>query len=195
MSASDLDRWNEKYAAKGVPGHLVPDPWLVALVGGLPPGRALELACGLGHNATWLAQQGWQVDAVDVSPVGLSLAQKLANENHVSVNWIAADLDEFSPEIDAYDLVLVFRFLDRVRLPGIIQQALKPGGRLFYETFTTAHLSRSDSHMKNPDFALSPGELPTLFPACAVCDYSECSLPDRDVARLMARKDRHYAAR
>lgn len=195
MSASDLDRWNEKYAAKGGPAQLAPDAWLIEQVTGLPPGRALELACGLGHNAIWLAQQGWQVDAVDVSPVGLSLAQQQANENHVSVNWIAADLDEFSPEIGAYDLVLVFRFLERARLPGIIERALKPGGRLLYETFTTAHLARSDSHMKNPDFALSPGELPTLFSACAVCEYSECSLPDRDVARLLARKDWHYAAR
>jgi tellurite methyltransferase len=191
VSESDLQRWNEKYAAKAVPGHLVPDTWLVEQAASLPPGRALELACGLGHNAIWLAQQGWQVDAVDISPVGLSLAQNLARENNASVNWIAADLDEVSPEIDAYDLLLVFRFLDRARLPGIIQQALKPGGRLLYETFTTAHLARPDSHMKNPAFALAPGELPRLFPACEICEFAECSLPDRDVARLVACKWQH----
>lgn len=191
MSASDLERWNEKYAAKGVPGHLAPDAWLIEQVAGLTPGRALELACGLGHNATWLAKQSWRVDAVDVSPVGLALARKLALENGASVNWIAADLDEFSPEIEAYDLVLVFRFLDRVRLPSIIQQALKPGARLLYETYTTAHLARPDSHMKNSAFALGPEELPMLFPACEICEFKECSLPDRDVARLVAHKWQH----
>jgi SAM-dependent methyltransferase len=191
VSASDLQRWNEKYTAKGIPTQLVSDAWLVEQVGGLPPGRGLELACGLGHNAIWLAQQGWQVDALDVSPVGLSLAQNLARANHASVHWIAADLDEFFPETDAYDLVFVFRFLDRARLPGIIQQALKPGGRLLYETFTTTHLARPDSHMKNPAFALAPGELPRLFPACEICEFAECTLPDRDVARLVARKMQH----
>jgi tellurite methyltransferase len=191
VSASDLDRWNEKYAAKGVPTQLAPDAWLVKQIADFPAGRGLELACGVGHNAIWLAQQGWQVDAVDVSPVGLLLAQELAKENHASVNWIAADLDQFSPEIDTYDLVLVFRFLDRTRLPGIIQQALKPGGRLLYETFTTAHLARPDSHMKNPAFALAAGELPSLFPACETCEFEECSLLDRDVARFVARKLQH----
>jgi SAM-dependent methyltransferase len=188
VSADDLQRWNEKYSAKSVPGQLAPDEWLLEQVADLGPGRALELAAGLGHNAIWLAQQGWQVDAVDVSPVGLALARQFAQANKTAVNWIAADLDTFSPEVAAYDLVIVFRFLDRARLPALIEQALKPGGRLVYETFTVAHLARPGSHLKNPDFALVAGELPKLFTACTVKHYAECSLADRDVARLVARK-------
>ena len=87
-----------------------------------------------------------------------------------------------------YDLVVVFRFLDRLRVPLIVEQALRPGGRLIYETFTTAHLARPESHMKNPAFALEPGEMPRLFPHFEVISYAECSLPDRDVARLVAVK-------
>src|SRR5690242_6587484 len=55
VSCSDRDRWDAKYAAKPVPERLAPDAWLIEQVGRLRPGRALELACGLGHNAIWLA--------------------------------------------------------------------------------------------------------------------------------------------
>src|SRR5579863_1855883 len=127
MSLSDRDRWDTKYAAKLVPNTLSPDDWLIKEVAELSPGRALDLACGLGHNAIALAKQGWQVDAVDISPVGLALAADLAKRYAVNVRWIATDLDEFSPATEEYDLVVVFRFLDRRRLPGIIQQALRPG--------------------------------------------------------------------
>jgi SAM-dependent methyltransferase len=186
MSVSDRERWDAKYADKPAPDRLSPDDWLIEQVAVLQPGQALELACGFGHNAVWLAQQGWSVDAVDISPVGLAEAEALARRCDTRVNWIAADLDEFTPESTAYELVLVFRFLDRARLPGIIQQALRPGGRLVYETFTTSHLARPDSHIRNPDFALAPGELPRLLPQLDVVSYDESSLADRDVARLVA---------
>jgi 2-polyprenyl-3-methyl-5-hydroxy-6-metoxy-1,4-benzoquinol methylase len=188
MSDADRDRWNAKYAAAGRPMQLVPDSWLVEQTGDLIPGRALELACGLGHNAIWLARQGWLVDAVDVSSVGLDRAKELASVAGVEVNWIAADLDEYVPAAAIYDVVVMFRFLDRARLPGVIEKALRPRGRLVYETFTTAHLLRPDSHMRNPVFALSPGELPRLFPNFELLSYQECSLADRAVARFVGRK-------
>ncbi len=188
MSTSDRERWNAKYADRPAPERLSPDDWLIEQTAGLPPGRALELAFGLGHNAIWLALHGWQVDAVDISPTGLARAEELATCLGARVNWIAADLDEYIPESDAYGLVLVFRFVDRGRLPRIIRGALQPGGRLIYETFTMPHLSRPDSHMKNPAFALESGELPRLFSQLDSVFYSECSLADRDVARLVAAK-------
>lgn len=188
MSVEDRVRWDNKYAAKALPEVLAPDAWLVEQVAPLPCGRALELACGLGHNAIWLAQQGWQVDAVDVSEVGLRLASQLAQREHANVDWATADLDKFEPRQCAYDLVLVFRFLDRTRLPQIAVEALRPAGKLIYETFTLKHLSRPDSHLKNPAFALKPGELPRLFPTMTVLSHAECELPDRSVARLVAMK-------
>lgn len=188
MSTSDRDRWDAKYAAKPAPEGVGPDDWLIEQASGLPPGRALELACGVGHNAIWLAQQGWQVDAVDISPVGLARAEELARHCGVRVNWIPADLDEFCPPMATYDLVIVFRFLERNRLPHMIPPALRPKGRLMYETFTAAHVIRPESRMKDPAFALVPGELPRLFSQLEVVSYAECSLADRDVARLVARK-------
>src|SRR5690242_12826071 len=121
MSLEDRQRWDAKYAAKSLPDRLTPDDWLIEQASAFRPGRALELACGTGHNAIWLAQQGWQVDAVDVSPTGLELASRFADCHGARVNWIAADLDSFTAEPTAYDLVLVFRFLDRLRLPQLIE--------------------------------------------------------------------------
>jgi SAM-dependent methyltransferase len=189
MSVTDLERWNAKYAAQSVPPMVSPDEWLVQHVALRTAGEALELACGLGRNAIWLSQQGWRVDAVDVSPVGLRLAEQLAS--HVecqTVSWIAADLDEFTPQIETYDLVLVFRFLDRSRLPGLIVRALRPGGLLVYETFSRAQMARHDNHLRSADFTLAPGELPRLFPELTIVAYEEVELADRSVGRLVARK-------
>ena len=188
MSSSDRERWEAKYAEKAVPEQLTPDDWLVEQLTGVPGGRALELACGFGHNAIWLAAHAWQVDAVDISPTGLARAEALARCCGARVNWIAADLDEFVPEHAAYDLVIVFRFLDRLRLPRIVEQALRPGGRLIYETFAASHLTRPDAHIRNPAFALVTGELLQLFPRLEVVSHAECTLADRDVARLVAVK-------
>jgi tellurite methyltransferase len=195
MSNADRERWDAKYAAKPVSEQIDPDDWLTQAASGLKPGGALELACGAGHNSVWLASRGWQVDAVDISPVGLAQAQAIARTCGVDVNWIAADLEEFTPAPEAYDLVVVFRFLDRICLPVMVEQALRPGGRLIYETFTMAHTQRSDRHMKNQAFALERGELPRLFPRLEVVSYTECALPDRDVARFVGvRRDHAFSS-
>ena len=189
MSLSDLERWNAKYAVKTAPSEVLPDEWLTRHAAALAPGAALELACGLGHNAIWLAQHGWKVDAVDVSPVGLKLAEDLAhNAGCPTISWIAADLDTFEPCRERYDLTFVFRFLDRQHLPQLITSSLRPGGMLIYETFSRAQMSRPDNHLKSADFTLAPGELTALFPDFVVIESEEVNLPDRSVARLIARK-------
>lgn len=188
MAESDREKWDEKYARKPVPDTLQPDRLLTEHAAEFEPGRALDLACGLGRNAIWLSRQGWVVDAVDVSVVGLKLARQLAERLATpSVHWIAADLDEFVPEPAAYDLILVFRFLDRDRLPHLIQRALRPGGLLIYETFLRSELDRPSGHVRNPAFTLEPGELPRLYPELIVEEYHETDSADGAVAQLVAR--------
>ena len=188
MSDSDRTRWDEKYARKSVPAALVPDEWLIQCAAEISPGSALDLACGLGHNAIWLAQQGWTVDAIDVSPAGLELAQQLAECQRVHVNWIAADLDDYMPQSGLYDLVTVFRYLDRKRVPPIVSIALAPGGHLVYETFSSRQFERADNHLKNPAFALQPGELPLLFENLEPITHQEVELDDGAMAQFFARK-------
>ncbi len=188
MTASDREKWDAKYAQATLSAGLVPDDWLVACCRNLPPGRALDVACGLGHNAVWLATQGWCVDAVDVSPRGIALATALAERQGAKVNWICADLDEWLPQPGAYALVCVFRYLDRNRLPGLLTGALTPGGHLCYETFTTGQFSRADNPLRDRRFALQPGELATLYADLGILSCGEIELSDRAVGRLLARK-------
>lgn len=196
MSMRDRDRWNERHA-KSEPLWIVePDEWLVEslqLIETAPSEtksrrRALDIACGLGHNAIWLAQQGWRVDAVDISANGLKLARQCAAANGVDVCWIEADLDDWTPSANEYDLAVVFRFIDRETVPRIVRTALRADGWLVYETFSAAQCGRSDNHIRNPAFTLAPGELSTLFPDFDVVAHREDALHDRTVERLLGRR-------
>jgi 2-polyprenyl-3-methyl-5-hydroxy-6-metoxy-1,4-benzoquinol methylase len=193
MSASDRDRWNTKHAKSKPQSAVQPDEWLVEALRLIeeasgesqPCTRTLDIACGLGHNTIWLAQQGCQSDAVDISANGLELARQCATANKVEVGWIEADLDDWTPSPGEYDLVVVFRFLDRETVPPIVRATLRPGGWLIYETFAAAQIERPDSHISNPKFTLSPSELVTLFPDFEVVANREDVLPDRTVQRFL----------
>jgi tellurite methyltransferase len=193
MSLADRDRWNRKYAAlpsrDGAPvrsenasaGPSPIDPWLASRVsrpkvpssGRIP--RALELACGLGQTAIYLAQCGYHVDAVDISPVALAEAAQAAVKAGVSVRWIEGDLDDWCPEPGAYDLIVVQRFLDRTRLPQIIRRALTAGGELLYTTFSVESLGGPD----NPAFRLERGELQRLYATLEPLEESISPPPER----------------
>ena len=83
----------------------------------LPGGRALDVACGLGRTAIHLAVNGYAVDAVDISDVALAKAGERALAAGVDVNWIRSDLERPDIARDAYDVVVVSRFLDRALIP------------------------------------------------------------------------------
>lgn len=193
MADADLQRWEKKYAGQTAADSVSPDPWLVRCCSQVPqptgPGqrRALELACGTGANAVWLAQQGWFVDAVDISPRALELTLQLAESSSVSVNTITADLDDWTPDSRVYDLISVFRFLDRRSLPRIVSAGLKPGGWLVFETFSQQHLRRDDNHLRNPEFTLHADEPRAMFPDLDVIEGGIEVLADRTVGRYFAR--------
>jgi SAM-dependent methyltransferase len=100
--------WDERYAGSELVWSAEPNRFLVAEADALAPGRALDLACGEGRNAVWLAGRGWDVTGVDFSAVGLRKAERLAASRGVHVDWVLADLLEYTPAPLAYDLVLVF---------------------------------------------------------------------------------------
>jgi SAM-dependent methyltransferase len=173
----DRIKWDDRYRTATAAVELTVDPWFIEQVQGLQPGRALDVACGLGHDAVWLAKQGWEVTAVDISPVGLSHAAELAQSLGVTVDWIVGDLDEYVPPSASYELITVCRFLDRDRLPARLERALCPGGRLLYRTFCAGS---NDTGHRNPRFVLQPGELPRLFSGLSPLLYDEVrSGPDQ----------------
>lgn len=99
--------WDRRYAEREFVWTVEPNRFLVHEAEGLQPGRALDLACGEGRNAVWLAEHGWQVTGVDFAAVGLDKARRLASARGVDGEWIAADLLEYRPEPRSFDLVLV----------------------------------------------------------------------------------------
>jgi 2-polyprenyl-3-methyl-5-hydroxy-6-metoxy-1,4-benzoquinol methylase len=177
MTAVDRERWDAKYADREVPAAVEPPEWLVRHAMNLPPGRALDIACGLGHAAIWLAQRGWDVTAIDISSTGLDLACRFADQIGVHVNFQQADLDDIDLGCDQYDLITVFRFLDRSTLPQRITNALRPGGTLIYETFLADAGNSAAGRPMNPAFLLASGELPKLFPSLRLVEYAENSSP------------------
>jgi len=103
----DSNVWDERYAGDDLVWSAQPNRFLVAEVETLPPGRALDLACGEGRNAVWLAERGWDVTGVDFSNVGLDKARGLADARGVSVHWELADVTEYLPAPESFGLVIV----------------------------------------------------------------------------------------
>lgn len=178
MSDDDRQRWNARYAQR--PPDFSPSADLVALVDHLRPQRrrpmppfALELACGYGGNALWLAALGYAVRAVDVSDAAIAALQaevqrRRSDGQHLVLTTTLADLDQFELQPQSLDLIVVVKFLDR-RLFTPAIAALKPGGLLYWETFT---LAARGPHMR-PEFCLQEGELQQQCATLDILHYTE----------------------
>lgn len=161
-------RWDTRYrealnkptASPDRPTLRPPSELLHRWVRRLAPGRALDLACGSGRNALLLARSGWSVLGVDYAPAALHIARREADRQALKIELAAVDLDTWPIPAARFDLVCVFRFLDRSLCPSIAA-AVRPGGVLIYETFTVAQ--RQYGSPRDEAYLLDPGELPTLF--------------------------------
>lgn len=128
--------WDERYGGEGRVWSGRPNAVLVTEATGLAPGRALDLGCGEGGDAIWLAEQGWQVVAVDFSEAGLARAAEHAAERGVAdrVEWRHADLRTWTPGDERFDLVTscFLHLLDHGMLDATRQMAaaVAPGGTL-----------------------------------------------------------------
>ena len=151
-----------------------PAPLLRTFAHLLPPqGTALDLACGGGRNAVFLARQGLEVTGIDWSEKFLGQARELARAARVRVNWIQQDLESSSLPPGRFDVITCFCYRDPRLYPQIIS-ALRPGGLLFYETFTREQL-RFPTGPRNPAHLLVPGELLQAFGGLEVLFYRETS--------------------
>jgi SAM-dependent methyltransferase len=125
--------WDERYSAMDWPTE--PDGPLVSLASPLEPGRAIDLGCGPGRNAIWLARRGWQVTGVDASAVGLGQARTRALREGLSLHLVQADLLSYEPPRAGFDLVVVanlhFSAEGRETLFARAVAAMAPGGHLF----------------------------------------------------------------
>jgi len=130
------ESWDQRYAASDLVWGAGPNRFVEAAFGDAAPrGRALDLACGEGRNAIWLAERGWDVTGVDWSHVAVERARKLAAERGADVRFVAHDVTAWAPEAGAYALVLVSYLQvpvsDRLEVWRHAALALAPGGELF----------------------------------------------------------------
>jgi SAM-dependent methyltransferase len=160
----DKQRWNERYLDNPMPQEV--SPLVEKYIGHAKVGHAIDVACGTGRNAHYLADLGFTVDAVDISDYALNKVKKSA-----MINKIDADLDKYNLTPNKYDLIVNVNYLNR-RLVSQMKDALKSGGILMFETFIVAH---GDFKMPttNLDYLLRKNELLHSFIGLDVIYYEE----------------------
>ena len=155
--------WDRRYAATQLLWSAGPNQFLVAEVDDLEPGRGLDLACGEGRNAVWLAQRGWRVTAVDFSEVAIARARDRATHEGVDVDFHCADLLDFEPEPGAYDLVVILYLqipADERRLVlSRASRALAPGGTFLLVGHDLENLVRGVGGPRDPDVLYTPDDI------------------------------------
>ena len=165
-----------------------PSSWLVQNADVLPRrGKAIDVACGAGRHALLLSAAGLSVRAVDRDAEAIGDLKAAARRLGFRVDTDVKDLETGSVDLgdDLYDVVLVVSYLHRPLFPVLIK-ALRRGGWLIYETYTTAQAERG--HPRNPDFLLEPGELPRLVAPLEVVRQREGEFEGHMVSAVAARK-------
>ena len=167
-SRSDGKResWNRRYAAADrIHSTAVPNRFLVDEVAALTPGTALDVACGAGRNAVWLAERGWRVTAVDFSDVALGMARDLASTRRASIDWIEADVVAWKPPIHAYDLVCVLYLQlpapERQAVLRHAAEAVRPGGTLLVVGHDLLNLTEGWGGPSQPEVLFTPDDIVT----------------------------------
>jgi SAM-dependent methyltransferase len=159
--------WNARYSQRELVWTAEPNRLFAAEVADLDPGRALDVACGEGRNAVWLAERGWGVTGVDFSEVALAKAAELARRRGVEVDWVCADVLEHEPAPCAFDLVAVVY----LQLPADeLGQALRlaadgvaTGGTLFVLGHDTTNLTDGYGGPRDVSVLFTPDDVVGLL--------------------------------
>jgi len=203
MPSSQPD-WDAKHGLAANDAAEAPAGILMELWPLLPAGAALDLACGRGRNALFLAEHGRHVTAADWSGAALDILEERAKAlkipvrriqriheakqvTRAGIDLLQADLEAIALPANRYSLILCVRYLQRSLFPQICR-ALRPGGMLLFETYTKAQLDFSGGP-RDPAHLLNPGELRRAFPELEVVFYRELRA-EQGIASLAARKPR-----
>lgn len=191
---TEREKWNAKYQ-ESQEGWLEPDPYLIEVYNKFvaprfpAKGRALDLAGGMGRHAIWLARQGWQTTLIDISRVALDTARKRSSGEKLALEFIETDLDSYTLPRSAFDLVLVFNFLQRSMFNSL-RESVRPGGVLIYKTRMQP---RNDDEGPEIDgYLLGPDELPRIFSGFQVLDYRVETGSRGPLAALVAQKSVNF---
>ena len=159
----DSADWDRRYAAAELLWSAGPNRFLVAEVDGLPPGRALDLACGEGRNALWLAEQGWQATGVDFAAVAVERARRIAGERGLAAAFEQADVLAYEPPAAAFHLVIVFYLqlpaVERARALAAAARGVARGGTLLVVGHDLTNLSEGVGGPQDPAVLFTPADV------------------------------------
>jgi len=164
-----------------------PSPLLQEFLPIFPKGRALDVAMGEGRNALFLAAHGYTVEGLERDLEAIQNCRRLAREKNLTIHTQQVDLEHYTIEANAYDLIICFYYLQRNLIPQM-KDGLKSGGMLVYETFLI------DQHLrygkpKHPEYCFEHNELLNLFRDFRVLFYKEGIPEDQTISvSLIARK-------
>ncbi|HEU0335248.1 MAG TPA: class I SAM-dependent methyltransferase [Gaiellaceae bacterium] len=171
------ERWNERYGGAELLWSSTPNRFLVAETEGLAPGRALDLACGEGRNAVWLAERGWRVTGVDFAEAALAKATELAAGRGVELELVHADLVDWVPPPRAYDLVVVLYLQlpagERGLVLGRAAEAVAPRGTFLLVAHDLSNLTAGHGGPSDPAVLTTADEVATELPGLTV-ERAEC---------------------
>jgi len=171
------EEWDRRYADTEFLWTAEPNRFVVQELSNLRPGRALDLACGEGRNAVWLARRGWQVTAVDFSTIGLDKARQLAEQRGATVDFVLADLLDYEPQRDAYHLVLVvyLQISPDERAAVLLKgcSALAPGGVILVIGHDVSNLSDGIGGPRDPTLLYTPAAIAAELPGLSI-QRAEC---------------------
>lgn len=193
MSAAERDKWDARYRDGAYENRTHATALLTAWLPRLPQGRALDVACGAGRNALYLAAHEYAVTALDISAVALERGRREAAARNLELAWSCTDLDD-EPDTalppGPFDLIVWVRYVHRALMPHLLAR-LASGGALLCEQHlaTTAEVTGPTSAA----FRLAPGELVRSAPGLDVLHAYEGLLTDPDgrtvaVAQLVGTK-------
>jgi SAM-dependent methyltransferase len=163
--AAEWDQRYTSFAAQIPDGE--PSAVLIAQVSGLPPGRALEIGCGIGADAIWLASHGWTVTGLDVSHVALERATARAREAGVEIEWVRSRLEDAHLPPKGFDLVTA-HYPALLHSPGhsaetALLGAVAPGGTLLVVHHADIDVEKAKSHGFDPADYLSHDDIVKLL--------------------------------
>jgi SAM-dependent methyltransferase len=166
-TTSSGQSWDDRYAEEGFAFGTEPNDFLVEAMRSMPAGNALVLGDGDGRNGVHMAQAGYRVVSIDLSPVGVAKAKDLASSRGVTVDARVGDLDTFDMGVDAWDaIVSIFCHVPsqlRRRVHANVKASLKPGGRFVLEAYTKANIGRGVGGPQNDDLTVELAELEADF--------------------------------
>jgi SAM-dependent methyltransferase len=158
----DAEEWDARYRTSELIWTAEPNRFVVAVLADVPPGVGLDLACGEGRNAVWLAEQGWTMTAADFSGEALAKAAALSGARGVEVTLVQADAVTWSPP-SGQDLVLLAYLhlpaADRAAALGHAVGACRPGGQVVVVGHARANLEGGYGGPQDPAVLLEPEEV------------------------------------